>query len=393
MPLDVPTLFVVSTFVTGLLGVFLLFLWLRDRTVRALGWWGIAYVIGGIAVALWSVKLFVPLPLPREIIDALLFIACGIIWKGARVFHGRRTPPLAVFAGGLIWLVICQLDVVPPSGVARVVFGSLIISTYIVLTAAELRRNRRKPQTARWRAILIPALHGAVFLSPIFLAVKGGNAGEAWFALFALQTLLYVVGTAFMVVVMANERAEMIYKTAAATDPLTGLFNRRGFFDAALQLLARQKKKKEMATVLMFDLDHFKSINDRFGHAVGDDAIRLFAQTARSSMRANDIIGRLGGEEFAAILPGGLDTAANVAERVRIAFEAAAKEFGGHRIAATVSIGATAASASSAEIVALIARADAALYAAKQSGRNRLAIDGQAATTEPIVEIIAVKAA
>lgn len=394
MSLDVPTLFVLSTAVTGLLGLFLIFLWIKDRSVPALGWWGLAYVIGGTAVALWSLQLFGVLPPPRATIDAPLFLACGLIWKGARAFHGKRTPLLAVFAGGFIWVAACQFIGLPPSSAARVVLGSIIISTYIVLTAAELGRDRRKPQARRWRKILIPAMHGVVFLSPILLAAKGGTTDDAWFALFALQTLLYVVGTAFVVVVLAHQRAEMIFKTAAATDPLTGLFNRRGFLDAAGQELAQQAKKKEAATMLMFDLDRFKSINDRFGHAVGDDAIRLFAKTASANMRANDIIGRLGGEEFAAILPCGIDTAAGVAERVRRAFEVAGVEFGGHRVGATVSVGAAAAAAHGTEIHALIARADSALYAAKHGGRNRLAVDGEpVVVAKPPEPAVAAKAA
>jgi diguanylate cyclase (GGDEF)-like protein len=220
-------------------------------------------------------------------------------------------------------------------------------------------------------------LHGAVFLSPILLVARSGATDEAWFAFFALQTLLYVVGTAFVVVVLAKERAELIHKTAAATDLLTGMFNRRGFLDAAAQILARQRRRNEPVTLLMFDLDHFKSINDRFGHAIGDDALRLFAATASANMRASDVVARLGGEEFAAILPGGIDSAAVVAERVRLAFAAAGAQCSGCRIGATVSIGAASAAAGSAELATLMTRADTALYAAKRSGRNRLAVDGE----------------
>ena len=90
---------------------------------------------------------------------------------------------------------------------------------------------------------------------------------------------------------------------------------------------------------MMFDLDHFKSINDRFGHAVGDEVLRVFAAVARKSMRATDIIGRLGGEEFAAIVPEPMEGAKIIAERLRAAFEAAGVTVGAHAIGATVSIG------------------------------------------------------
>ena len=211
---------------------------------------------------------------------------------------------------------------------ARVVLSSLIITTYAVLTAIELRRERRKirgGKAARARALSIPLLHGVIFLSPILTTTLFTNAApvaaNGFFPLFALLTLLYVVGTAFIVVVMAKEHSALVHKTAAMTDHLTGLFNRRGFFEAAEKLVETQRKQGQSVTIMMFDLDHFKSINDRFGHDAGDEALQAFAATASTNMRLHDIFGRLGGEEFAAILPGGTETALMVGERVRAAFE------------------------------------------------------------------------
>jgi diguanylate cyclase (GGDEF)-like protein len=148
--------------------------------------------------------------------------------------------------------------------------------------------------------------------------------------------------------------------------------NRRAFFENAATLCKRQARRGEPVAVLMFDLDHFKSINDRFGHSVGDEVLRLFTRVARTSTRANDIIGRFGGEEFVAIVPGGLDVAEKIAERVRVAFEGAGTIVENHHVAATVSIGAAASLDAAVSIDALIARADAALYRAKHDGRNRV---------------------
>jgi diguanylate cyclase (GGDEF)-like protein len=122
----------------------------------------------------------------------------------------------------------------------------------------------------------------------------------------------------------------------------------------------------------MFDLDHFKSINDRFGHSAGDEVLRLFARVTRASTRTNDIIARFGGEEFVAIVPGGLEIAQKIGERVRAAFENAGAIVESHPIAATVSIGAAASNDATLPLDALIARADAALYRAKHEGRNRV---------------------
>jgi diguanylate cyclase (GGDEF)-like protein len=125
----------------------------------------------------------------------------------------------------------------------------------------------------------------------------------------------------------------------------------------------------------MFDLDYFKSINDRFGHAAGDDVLRLFGQVVRASTRADDIVARFGGEEFIAIVPGGWESASKISERVRTSFEAAGATVANHTIGATVSIGAATCYDAVTAIDALIARADAALYRAKNEGRNRVYID------------------
>ena len=383
MPLDIPTLFVVSTCITGLLGLFLLYLWIQDRSVRALGWWAAAYLIGGFAVALWIGGPTLSVAWPEDVPPALLFICCGMIWSGARKFHGRDVLPLAVFTGAFVWLLATYLPVLAAGHSARVVLSSMIIAAYAVLTAIELKRERRKTEVARVRAVVIPILHGAIFLSPILVMHfisdggldDGAGLSKSSFALFALLTLLYVVGTAFIVVVMANEHTVLLHKTAAMTDPMTGLFNRRGYQEAAQRLIDMQARKGEPITVLMFDLDHFKSINDRFGHAVGDEALKVFARTAAANMRGADILGRLGGEEFSAILPGDVEMAFGVAERIRAAFDIAGEEIANITMRATVSIGAAAAPAKYAHLEALIARADTALYKAKSGGRNRVVAD------------------
>jgi diguanylate cyclase (GGDEF)-like protein len=199
--------------------------------------------------------------------------------------------------------------------------------------------------------------------------------------------LLYAVGTAFLVLVLAKERTLRAHKSAALTDPLTGLFNRRGLVEAARELAEKHARKAgKPVAMLAFDLDHFKSINDRFGHALGDDVIKLFAATASSSLRLTDFVVRLGGEEFVAIMPGTLEDGLVVGERIRAAFEAAARTVSGRYVGATVSVG-VAAHESAANIDALLARADAALYAAKANGRNRVEVEMQMfdllQTTEP----------
>jgi hypothetical protein len=142
-------------------------------------------------------------------------------------------------------------------------------------------------------------LHGAIFLFPVALATLSQPGDDAthdlargWLAVFAIEILLYVVGTAFIVLILAKDRTMHAYKMAAATDPLTGLLNRRGFFEAAKSVMWRHRGHPTPIGVLVFDLDHFKSINDRFGHGAGDDMLRLFAGVVRQTIvRATSLDG------------------------------------------------------------------------------------------------------
>lgn len=385
MLLDVPTLFVVSVFVTTILGLFLLFAWVQDRSIRALAWWGAAYLIGGISVAIYTVQDSLSAALSMAIGNALLFVACGVIWSGARLFHGREVRPIGMFAGAMVWLVALTVPGFAASATGKIVLSSVAISAYTIMTALEIWGGRREWLLSRWPAFAVLVLQGIVFLSPIpivLLAPAEATLAEfagSWFGIFALETLLYAIATAFIILTMAKERSERIHRTAATIDPLTEIFNRRALLDAGRRVLARIAWDKEPVAVLMFDLDHFKKINDRFGHAVGDRALQTFARTAAARLRATDIVGRLGGEEFAAILPAtNLKAAAVAAERVREAFEAAAKEVDGLPVGGTVSIGAAASDSPDADMDTLLTLADRALYAAKSGGRNRIVLAGSA---------------
>jgi diguanylate cyclase (GGDEF)-like protein len=158
-------------------------------------------------------------------------------------------------------------------------------------------------------------------------------------------------------------------------DPLTGIANRRSFLQDAEAIAKRHLGNPRPTAVLLIDLDHFKSINDRFGHAVGDRVLAIFANAARKSMRGSDLIGRLGGEEFAAILvETGRDKASEVAERIRASFAQMAQEVDGHPVRATVSIGLVHCLERTLEISELLTQADHALYYAKERGRNRVEV-------------------
>jgi diguanylate cyclase (GGDEF)-like protein/PAS domain S-box-containing protein len=173
--------------------------------------------------------------------------------------------------------------------------------------------------------------------------------------------------------VTAHKELEERLREQATRDSLTGLFNRRHFLEIAELQLEKAARAGTQLALCMIDADHFKAVNDEHGHAMGDDVLKAIARAAESAVRGGDVLARIGGEEFAVLLP---DTeqgdAAGVAERIRIAVESLAMQGGDwQRIHPTVSVG-VARSTPGNDIEELIRRADAALYRAKESGRNRV---------------------
>lgn len=170
------------------------------------------------------------------------------------------------------------------------------------------------------------------------------------------------------------ERQKLTERLAilAATDELTGTHSRRHFYELATHELERHRRNRLPLAILALDIDHFKRVNDQFGHAMGDAALRHFADIARQSVRSMDILGRLGGEEFSALLPEcSLPEATQVAERLRTSLESHPVVWGGHTHTLTVSIGTTLLSPRDETLDTLLIRADTALYQAKNDGRNR----------------------
>src|SRR5262249_11423640 len=163
-------------------------------------------------------------------------------------------------------------------------------------------------------------------------AVLPEGHNGAWLTVFTLETIIYAVGTAFIVMLMVKDHHVHIYRTAACTDHLTGLLSRPAFMENALTLCAQQARRGGPVALLMFDLDHFKSINDRFGHALGDEVLRVFGQVVRASTRADDIIARYRDR------PRRLESASKIGERVRSSFEFAGATVAAHAASARLSL-------------------------------------------------------
>jgi diguanylate cyclase (GGDEF)-like protein/PAS domain S-box-containing protein len=225
---------------------------------------------------------------------------------------------------------------------------------------------------------------------PVYLTLRDGQARhmDEWFlrrdgsgfpVLLTVAPVSGADGQDGAVVVfrdMAERRhLETELRTQASTDALTGLSNRRYFLAEMERELGRVRRTPELpAAVLMVDLDNFKGVNDRYGHAAGDVVLRHFATTLALSLRGSDLVGRLGGEEFAVLLPGSsLEHGGRLAERLRRLVAGAAVTVDDVSVCYTVSIGVTRMVAADATVDRVLARADTALYRAKDAGRDRVA--------------------
>ncbi|CAA7619820.1 FOG: GGDEF domain [Candidatus Terasakiella magnetica] len=176
-----------------------------------------------------------------------------------------------------------------------------------------------------------------------------------------------------MLDITERKRMEAELRRYATTDALTGIFNRRHFMQTAATEIERSHRYKHSVSALMLDIDFFKRINDTFGHPVGDEAIKAMAAACRSAIRGEDILGRLGGEEFAIMLPEtDLDAAMVAAERIRQAVSEISIPTPKGPVVFTASIGAAQLNETDSSVETLLSRADAALYEAKTGGRNRV---------------------
>jgi len=380
MNLDVNTLFLVTIYVEAILGLLLLFAWVQNTAIYAVAWWGFADLLRAASVMLFGMYGTVSDLISIDLANAILFTAFAVTWTGARVFDHRKPRWILLFGGAALWLVLGRIPAIQGSWDLRMLVASGIITAYTWATAYEFWRGRSEPLVSRWPAIFMFFAHGALYLlrtpfGAMLAPVNNEVFASVWLTVLSFEALLFTIAIAFILLAMAKERTEYRHKTDSLIDPLTGIANRRAFLQDAEAQLKRQATEPRPMAVLLLDLDNFKGINDRFGHAIGDRVLRMFAEVGSGCMRRYDIFGRLGGEEFAALL---VDTsrerALAVAEQIRASFVEVTGMVEGKPVVATVSIGVVISYDAVLDLSALLAQADHALYRAKDNGRNRIEI-------------------
>ena len=298
MSFDTSTLYLVATMVAAMLGAMLVFFG-KQENIPALKWWGAAYLLGSASVALWTVAGSMLGEALSLALTAVGFIACGMVWNASRVFHGRKPNLPGLVLGALVW-VATIMTLAPQDAALRLTIGAAIVAIYAALTASELWTERRRSMQRRWPTIAVPVLHGCVLMLPILLGdlLRPHDetfANSIWVTVFSVELVLYAIGTVFVIFMLVSDRAVAAHKTAASMDPLTGMFNRRGFAEACSRVIEREANAGRPVTVMIFDIDHFKGINDRFGHPAGDEILKLFSAVVVNNLRLSDLSGRIGG--------------------------------------------------------------------------------------------------
>ena len=379
MVIDLPTLMIAGSFVSAVSGVFLIFAWLQTDQARGMLWWAAADIVLAVSIPMMTSATAQPGDPAVIVAITLLNISPALIWASARAVNRRHVDFAAVGSGAVLWLVAFAMPVFRETPGAQIALNLAIVTVFLGAAAVEFWRGRTERLTARWPLIVLLTLHAGFSAMGALNALFGNGATaiatlQSWLGFVHFETLAFVIGTSIFTVAMARERNELAHKLAAATDALTGVSTRRKFYDEGEALLARSLHEDSALAIILFDLDGFKEINDTFGHGHGDEVLKLFGDACLKTLRGSDLIGRLGGEEFGALLPGASIGAAYVAaERIRVAFTAACAKLGESGTEATVSAGIAQAHTKS-TLDTLVQAADLALYRAKLQGRDRVEV-------------------
>jgi diguanylate cyclase (GGDEF)-like protein len=225
----------------------------------------------------------------------------------------------------------------------------------------------------------LSGVHGTALLIGTFSTLTGSTGQDtvpsimSFFGFIYFESIVFALGTSVFILALVKERNEAAGMAAARTDSLTGVANRAAFLESAQRVLERCRRDGAAVVVMMFDLDRFKAINDTHGHAVGDLVIQKFCALATAALRPTDVFGRVGGEEFAVVLPGSsIEAAYARAGRIRVAFAASCRFIENRQVDATVSCGLSIGMHAEETLNALLEESDVALYLAKAEGRNRV---------------------
>lgn len=380
--LDIRTIWVAICAICAIYSLIQLGQWLRRRPDTSMLVFGLMSFVGAVGGALLSLRGMIPTPLTHVVANFLVLVYWAVLWVGMRIFAGRPVSwPQATIPPVLVALVFQFLPFLKESSTARSVGVSLVGGAYILLIVYDVLVDERREPLLQRRLIALVAATCLITLPtrPVRCAAHVElcdlYAPDGVSAALSLSFLGVVSALGALLIMMVNERLANETRATAARDPHTGLYNRRGMNEIGAALLRSAADSGRRLSILVMDIDRFKTINDRYGHAVGDDVLRVFANVARAHVDGAGEVFRHGGEEFCALLPGfSVHGAEAVAENIRAHFESTPIDTDAGRLSASVSIGVADLRGVTETLPELLQRGDAALYSAKRGGRNRVSV-------------------
>ena len=385
--IDLRTLSFVLMLVTALMASVMFVIWKTQKTYPGVGYWTIANLVAAIAFLLIALRGSWPEFISVVAGSTLAVASLAIAYEGNRRFR-ELAPNYGVSVGitAANAVVLIFFTYLVPDIFARI---AVVSAALVVIAFACFRIFWSAPQprdhTLPYRIVSVTYLaFAAVMAGRVIATYAFSDLAEFytpdWIqSVFFMSFIVFAIIWTFNYVILNNERLQTELRGAeaelvklATTDYLTGLANNRAFFEFAEGEMKRSRRHRFPMTLVVFDLDHFKVVNDTYGHAAGDLALKSVADLCRKIIRQNDLVARIGGEEFAMVLThADLARGRVVAENFRAALEHLEIDHEGVRIPVTASFG-VAELRPSDSVSSLLGRADENLYRAKSEGRNRI---------------------
>lgn len=379
--LDIRTMMVTVSSLTFLFAGLLALAGLHAGNTRGVWHWALASLCISLGLGVAYIQLSSGSSWMIVFGAVLLASGMGLQLVGIQAY--KNVPTNWQLAGGFIGLVFLQsawfsIHHFDPG--SRAILNSLAYAAINLLCARELMVRAELPLRTAYRfTAFIFVLLAIVLVGRAVAIIMSPPGSYALYSNLLINPITFFVASmtqlclTFGFVLMLNYQLATDLKRMASRDSLTGAFNRRSLEEEGARLWARCSRSGESLGIMMIDIDHFKLINDRFGHSSGDEVLRRLTEIATNSIRTEDYFARYGGEEFCILLPSiSEDEAFKLAERLRLAYAATNLEFDGEAVSSTISIGVAISKPHDVEFHSLVEVGDQALYRAKQHGRNRV---------------------